>query len=365
MTEKLKNIVTVALLGALLLTLSAWAVVKPADALSESERRPLAQLPALSGQSLLSGRFMEQFESYAPDQFPLREQFRSLKAFAVLDLFREKDNNGIYLSGGSAVKLEYPLRENSIAHAAERFGYIYDRYLAPAGSRVFLSVVPDKNCYLAADGGYPSLDYQKLTEQLRSALPAFSYIDLFPLLDGDSYYRTDIHWRQEKLPGVAAHIAAAMGAALTGGYTEKTLGRPFYGVYYGQAALPLAPDELRYLTSPALDGCTVYNHETQKTTGLYDMDKAAGNDPYALFLSGSVSLLTIENPHAADRELIVFRDSFGSSLVPLLAEGYRRITLVDIRYLASARLADFIEFNGQDVLFLYSVPVLNNSETLK
>lgn len=78
-----------------------------------------------------------------------------------------------------------------------------------------------------------------------------------------------------------------------------------------------------------------------------------------------MSLLTIENPHAADRELIVFRDSFGSSLVPLLAEGYRRITLVDIRYLASARLADFIEFNGQDVLFLYSVPVLNNSETLK
>ena len=61
----------------------------------------------------------------------------------------------------------------------------------------------------------------------------------------------------------------------------------------------------------------------------------------------------------------MFRDSFGSSLVPLLAEGYARITLVDIRYIASERLGTWLTFSDQDVLFLYSTPVLNNSETLK
>ena len=79
-----------------------------------------------------------------------------------------------------------------------------------------------------------------------------------------------------------------------------------------------------------------------------------------------MSLLRLENPNAeTDRELIVFRDSFGSSLMPLLAEAYASITLVDIRYLPAARLGTLLDFHGQDVLFLYSVPVLNNSDTLK
>ena len=97
----------------------------------------------------------------------------------------------------------------------------------------------------------------------------------------------------------------------------------------------MQPDELRYLTSETLEDCTVYNYETGKPGAVYDMEKGAGNDPYELFLSGSISSsLSIENPNAeTDRELIVFRDSFGSSLAPLLAEGYAKITLADIRYL--------------------------------
>ena len=141
---------------------------------------------------------------------------------------------------------------------------------------------------------------------------------------------------------------------------------PFYGVYYGQAALPMKPDTLYTLESDLLDQCQVYNYETNAYGGIYDREKLTGSDPYEVFLSGSVSLLRIENPNAqTDRELILFRDSFGSSIAPLLIQGYRSITLVDIRYVSSAMLDRFIDFNGQDVLFLYSTLVLNNSETLK
>ena len=42
----------------------------------------------------------------------------------------------------------------------------------------------------------------------------------------------------------------------------------------------------------------------------------------------------MENPKAeTNRELVIFRDSFGSSIAPLFAEGYKKITLLDIRYL--------------------------------
>ena len=103
------------------------------------------------------------------------------------------------------------------------------------------------------------------------------------------------------------------------------LDRPYYGVYYGYAALPMQPDELRYLTSETLEDCTVYNYETGKPGAVYDMEKGAGNDPYELFLSGSISLLSIENPNAeTDRELIVFRDkdhAGGYPLSSLLPDG--------------------------------------------
>ena len=79
-----------------------------------------------------------------------------------------------------------------------------------------------------------------------------------------------------------------------------------------------------------------------------------------------MSLLTIENPLAeTDRELVIFRDSFGSSIAPLLVPGYAKVTLADIRYLPSSQIGKFITFTDQDVLFLYSAPVLNNSDTLK
>jgi hypothetical protein len=52
-------------------------------------------------------------------------------------------------------------------------------------------------------------------------------------------------------------------------------------------------------------------------------------------------------------------------MIPLLVQGYRTITLVDLRYMNSSMLGQFIEFVDQDVLFLYSTLVLNNSNSLK
>ena len=85
-----------------------------------------------------------------------------------------------------------------------------------------------------------------------------------------------------------------------------------------------------------------------------------------MYLSGAKSLLTIVNPAAdSDRELLIFRDSFGSAIAPLLLENYAKVTLVDIRYLQIDILDRFLEFHGQDVLFLYSTLVLNNSSSIK
>ena len=120
------------------------------------------------------------------------------------------------------------------------------------------------------------------------------------------------------------------------------------------------------MESQLLSDCRVYNYDTQKETNVYDMDQLISKDLYDVYLSGAQSLLRIDNPNAkTDRELIVFRDSFGSSMVPLLVQDYKTVTLVDIRYLSSQMLGRYLEFNGQDVLMLYSTLVLNSGTTLK
>ena len=113
------------------------------------------------------------------------------------DVYRQKDNNGVYIQDGYAAKLEYPMNEGSIDHAAERFRYLYENFMADAGARVYLSVIPDKNYFLAEANGYPAIDYEAFVEALREQTDFAQYIDLFGQLTLDDYYRTDSHWRQE------------------------------------------------------------------------------------------------------------------------------------------------------------------------
>lgn len=352
--------------GLVLAALAIFAWCKPDRAESASERRSLTAFPKLTVESLWSGRFMTEFETYSQDQFPMRDAFRAGKAAVSLYGLGQKDSHGLYRYGGYEVQAEYPLDENSLDYAAGRFRYLYDTYLKDAGSRVYVSVIPDKNYFLGEASGHLTLDYEALTERIRKSMDYAQYIDLFSQLGIEDYYKTDIHWRQERLVPAARYLAGEMGVSLTGQYTEQTGTEEFRGVYYGQLALPTAGERLSYLTSDALEGCRVYDYETGKEIPVYDLAACQGRDPYELFLGGSKSLLTIENPAGdPDRELILFRDSFGSSLAPLLAEGYSKITLVDIRYVSPAVLGSFIDFHGQDVLFLYCAAVLSSSETMK
>ena len=357
-----------AVLAALWIALILGAWFAPTKDISEAERRKLAQMPRLSVETILNGKFMTDFEDFSLDQFPLRDAFRTLKAGFHYKVLRQGDNNGIYVVHDYAAKLEYPLNETSVDSALGKFNHIYETYLQDSDCEIFVSVVPDKSLYLAWENGYPAMDYGKLFDRVKDRMNWAEYVDLSDVLEAGSYYCTDTHWRQEKITEVAKRLCDAMG---TGAFAEGELKpvaveKPFYGVYYGQAALPMKPESMYCLQNERIDGCTVYNYETGKTTAIYDMEKLESRDLYDIYLSGAAALLTIDNPNAAtDRELIVFRDSFGSSMIPLLLHDYIKVTVIDIRYVSPDFLGQIVEFNDQDVLFLYSTLVLNQSSTLK
>jgi len=365
---KHKNISFTIIFVLLISIISLSCYLKPHTAFSDSERRPLADKPDLSLSSIASGEFVKNFDKYSADQFPMRDKFRTLKAVFATYLFNKKDNNGLYLSDGHISKIEYPVNLQMVDYAENKFNYLYQTYMKDKNVNLYLSIIPDKNYFLASKNGYLSINYDKFIEDFKNRMDYMKYIDILPKLTLNDYYKTDSHWKQENLQDVARFLANSMGTDVKSEYKVNTLDVPFSGVYLGQSALPVKPDTIKYLTNDELLSCKVSYYDTGKaeTGDMYNMTKAYGKDAYEIFLSGTSALVEIENPNSkSNKELVIFRDSFASSLAPLLTSGYKKITLVDIRYINSGFLSNYIEFDNQDVLFLYSTTILNNSMSMR
>lgn len=371
--SKIKNYIIIGLSVIFVSGFFFWSIFLPDLEISKTERRKLSNFPELTVESISSGKFMKDFETYTLDHFPLRDKFRTFKGFATFYGMGQKDNNDFFSYDNYIVKMEYPLNEDSVQYATSRFQFVYDKYLKDKNMKIYSTLVPDKNCFIPKEEGYLSIDYDAFADKVKNQMSYAEYIDIFPLLEISDYYATDTHWRQEKLVDVAQYIAEKMGVTLKAEYELKKVDSPFYGVYHGQFAMPIDPDELCYLTNDILDNCTVTDLETNSQIPVYDMEKLMDNDPtkipdpYEMFLSGpNRSILVIENENATtDKELIVFRDSYANAIAPLFVEGYSKITLVDLRRVSPQFLGNFVEFTNQDVLFLQSTLVLNDSFEIK
>ncbi len=366
--NKIKSIIITVIFTVFVFSVSATCYFKSDTEFSDSERRELATSPELTVATVASGEFMNEFEAYTADQFPLRGIMRGVKAFFSEKLLGKFENNGIFKTEGHLSKIDDKENPYMLDYAANLFKKIVDTYTTGKNANIYFSVVPDKNYFLAEKNGYPSLDYDSFISKMKEKTSPMKYIDVTSLLSLDDYYTTDTHWKQEKITDIAEHIASQMGTDAKAIYTVNTLTDSFYGVYAGQYALPVKPDSIRYLTNKTLDNCVVTYYDTgsPKVGDMYNMKKAQGKDPYEMFLSGSSPLVTIENPAAkTDKELVMFRDSFGGSLAPLLAEGYKKITVVDVRYIQSSFVGNFVDFTNCDVLFIYSTALLNNSLAMK
>ncbi len=364
----MKNKLFVIIMAAALLSgLLAFCLI-PDAGFSASERRLLSSAPEISIKSVFDGSFMDDFETYAQDNFPLRDSFRALKSTVSLKLLRQGDNNGLYISGGHIAKLDYPMDSRMLDNAAKRFESIYAKYLDGHDCRVYFSIIPDKNYFLAPDSGRLYLDFPQLESYMLARTEQMEYIPIAGMLEAGDYYRTDSHWRQERIEDIAEKLCRSMDALPLGEHEIVPVLKDFCGVYSGQLANDGITDRIFYAVNDTILGCTVtsYDSGSARTVPFYDLEATEGRDPYEMFLNGADALLVIDNPAAqTERELIIFRDSFGSSIAPLLIESYSKITLVDIRYIQSGLLSSYIDFGAQDVLFLYSSGLLNNSLALK
>lgn len=356
---KIKNYITVMIMACFFLFFFVWNLFGEKADYSESERRVLAKFPSITCETVLSGTFTQKFEEYAVDAFPMRDKWRTMKAYVRTGLFMQADNHSIYTADGHISKMEYPMNREMVDYAISLFSKVRELYLK--NNNVYLGVIPDKNSFLAEKNGYLSMDYEEFSAYMKAGMDYATYIEIADLLEMSDYYYTDTHWRQENIVDVTERIAEAMGVCSDQEYEVYELEVPFYGVYSGQSALFHEPDVIRYLTNDTIEQLKV-----EGATAVYDRKKANGKDPYEMFLSGNQPVVTITNPeNRSGKRLILFRDSFGSSIAPLFANGYSEIVMVDLRYISSDLLGQYVDFEGADVLFLYSTILLNNSLGMK
>ncbi len=383
MSHKIKNIVnTLVFVGIIAVFAICCAVTlfNPNTEMLEGENRLPAQLPEnVTWQQLLNNKTevdaagnqilppIKQFENFAVDQFPLRQFFRYIKAHFVTGILGMNENNGYAVKDDSIAQITPNFNQAILDYQIGRLEYMYQTYLKDNGGNHYFAVIPDKNYYFGTQYGYPMPDYDALVEQMKDSLSGMEYIDIFGSLELGDYYKTDWHWDQSKLDGVLETLGAAMGFGdrmpAWNSYERNEL--PFTGGYTSQSALYPKDETLTYFLNDVLKACKVYNYSTKVYSGLYDMEKyEAGNPQYGFFLSDGAPLQRIDNPNATtDKKLIVFRDSYGSSILPLMAEGYKSIYVVDIRYINPDYVVQMLGGNvkGMDVLYLYSSTILNTN----
>lgn len=267
------------------------------------------------------------------------------------------DANGLIKYNDYYMDYMGELRTDYVTNFTNKVESITNEYLKDAAN-IYYAVIPSKQYFINDELENP-FDYTAMMNIIRSGIKSAKEIDLTGTLELEDYLKTDPHWKQEGLQEVLNAMGETMGFSVDLSTFTKNTVDGFTG-HHGYNKENFASEQMIYLTNDTINNAVVDNFQDKTFTKVYNTAKLETDTPYDMFLSGSTPLLTITNPSAnTDKELVMFRDSYACSLAPLLIDQYKTITLVDIRYMASSLLPEYVDFTGKDVLFMYNDQIIN------
>ncbi len=361
MKTKKSDILLCILFCGFLFSMLAMFLLLPRQDFSEKEKRYLAEPPVLTWDSLASGEFGEQMETYLADHVPGRDFFVGVSAYYDL-LSGRQVTKDVYLAGNDRL-VEPPVEWNEAAAKknmdkinafAEAIGQPVDLMIVPSAGFVYQDRIQGlkepyrdtqiiRDIYAMAGEGVTGIDL----------VPAFNWID-----DPDSlYYRTDHHWTSRGAYAAYREYMTQKGRQYFApeDFIISTHSG-FLGSTYSRSGLWLTESENVELWDSGTK-FTVTNSEAEEVhDGLFYTERLEELDKYTVYLDGNHSLVRIQNPEAAGKgKLLVIRDSYANCLGTFLANGYEEVVLVDLRYYKKpvSELLSTEEF--ADVLVCYSL----------
>ena len=340
-------------------TLVAHLVV-PDGEFSSVENRYLEGFPVLSVESVTSGEFMTEFETYTTDQFPVRDLWVSMKAWSER-LTGKQENNGVYLADENT--LINHLDEPDVDALDKAAGYL-NKLGIKSEVPVYFGLIPT-----AAEvwrdrlpNGAPTADELAAIARVYDQLDGVDTLDMYNTLaehgDEGLFYRTDHHWTTLGAYYGYTAIVEAMGMTPVSleAYTAETVSDAFYGTSFSTSGVRwLQPDTIeRYVPDVGLT-VTSYATGMPEESELYHPDFLEKKDKYGYFLGGNQPLCIIETEHTDAPSVLIVRDSYSDSMAPFLTEHFSEIHLLDLRYY-NMGVSTYIEQNDIDnVVVLYSM----------
>lgn len=343
------------------------SLLLPKRAFSELENRSLAQPPRFSGESLLSGRFMEEAETWVSDHAVLRDRWAQLKALAER-VSGKRENEGVYLAARDTLisRVDPPdeelVRRNlaAVRTLAAESGVPVRLGLIPTAASVWAERLPagaptlDEDAWIGRlyrDWGGPAVD-------LAGALRARRQEPVF--------YRTDHHWTSLGARYAADAIFSALGQPPLREEELRpvTVSKRFYGTAWSRAgAWWVPPDEIDVMVPE--EGIEVVSLAggAEQPGALYVPDWLQKKNQYAYFLGGNQAACVLRTG-AAGPKLLLLRDSFSDSLAPFLCLRFSEIHLLDLRYYRQSVLDYIRERDIGEVLVLYSLPTFLEDRNL-
>ncbi len=338
----------------------AFHLITPDRDFSPTENRYLALLPSFSTESVLDGEFMDDFESYTTDQFPLRDLWISVKSWTER-LTGKQENNGVYFGKDDTLITAVPsIDQSQLDKMAGYLNSLGEKVdvpvyfgLIPSAAQVWGDRLPT---------GAPTADEEGAISALYSQLDGVTTLDVLGELSQHSgeelYYRTDHHWTT--LGAYYGYCAMVEGMGLTpvplDDYTATVVSDSFYGTSYSSSGVRWIPaDEI--ITYVPQEGITVTTHYVgQPEAGSLYVDRfLEEKDKYSYFLGGNQPLCIIETEQEDKPSVLVVRDSYSDCLAPFLTQHFSEIHLLDLRYF-NGSVSAYLEMSGLDqVVVLYSV----------
>ena len=308
----------------------------------------------------LDPAYWEDLDAYLSDHFIFRETALKINNLSKKYLFAFKDNDGVYTKQGYLFDI-LTYDEAAVDHLILKTNELANTYFKDQDC--YFIAIPRKNDY--SERYFPDdLSFDDIKKQLddKLSLPMIAIADLLSL---DSYYKTDIHWRQEALPKVAERIVESLGDTYHREDVKLQNAGTFYGALYARSFFDTAKDELYYVDLD-LNGVKVFDLEKDAYVKVYDESAITSPDAYDLFLDGPSAYLKITNEKVNNgQKLIVFRDSFASSLLPLFINSYEEIEVLDLRYYSESLLDELELASDAKVLFIYGSEFINQSGALR
>ena len=356
-----------------------WGLAQPDRPSSAAENRSLAQRPAMRRVVTDFGGFARDFESYAADQFPDREQL--IGVYTALELAQGKKfaRKAYCLQGGWLLTKPTPTKPADLSALQQA--------LAQAGTLdrpLVWCVLPLKNEALYdLEPAYFSDETGKTNKQALTA--ALAQVEGLTVIDAEAplvtgtladreryFYKTDFHWNARGAFAAAQEIARQLAGAGTIAETSVPQAEDFLwselggerryqgdlNVWFSNQFsmqedipryVPKNAADLRYFLHPG--DIESVPRETIVGSGL-DKDPVTYNDVFTY----NLGYYRVENPDAPEAaSVLILKDSFQNATIDYLSAIFRSVTVVDPRsYQETPDLASLLDADGIDlVLFFY------------